>query len=207
MRRLRGLPSDLAVFEALVILAMVLTASVAIAGNFTFGVGHGDAITRVEETVRAELIGDRCDLTPPQGTSRDELPFTGTCEAQLEVPSGDLAFTLLRVGEPLLALAVFYLLFRIVRTMRNGDPFVPANARRVTAIGLLVSVGGMLLAFVRSIATMDFLFKVHDAAGPGFIETSAEMSFAPAFIGLLILAFGEVFRQGTRLRKDVEGLV
>jgi Protein of unknown function (DUF2975) len=105
---------------------------------------------------------------------------------------------------PLVALAVILYLLRIVRTLRRGDPFVPENARRLTSIALLVAVGGTLGNFVNHVA-MDSLAQ--RSAASHIVAAVYSVSFLPLVIGLAVAFLAEVFRQGTRLREDVEGLV
>jgi hypothetical protein len=155
-------------------LAMAVIGTVlSIPGPFQLGGSSGRLISRYGERLEVS-IPERCNLAPTTGTSDGNVGFGGVCKAEAEVggpvdwtaPLHQPAFAAARIGTGLLAMVILYLLLRIVRTLRAGDPFVPANATRLTSMGFLTAVGGLLL------------------------------------IGL-----AEVFRQGTRLREDVEGLV
>ncbi|MCF2530391.1 DUF2975 domain-containing protein [Yinghuangia soli] len=103
-----------------------------------------------------------------------------------------------------LALAVVYLLLRVVRTLKAGDPFVPANARRVTAISALVIAFGTLDPIVESLTTGSL---IGNSGAQYLIDTGVTFTWPPILIGILVAALSEVFRRGTRLRADVEGLV
>lgn len=83
----------------------------------------------------------------------------------------------------------------IVRTVRGGDPFVPANARRLTAIAWAL-LGIMIL---------DLAFGIMAAA----LHTQFGWSFSlTGWLAILLLfVLARVFDHGTRLRDDVEGTV
>jgi hypothetical protein len=131
-------------------------------------------------------------------------PYTG--QLTLVNPSTGDRLLYLAGGSvlPLVALAVIAYLLRIVRTLRRGDPFVPENARRLTAIALLIAVGGTVGNLVHGIA-LDLL--VHGSAASGIFAHVFDVSFLPIVIGTAAAFLAEVFRQGARLRQDVEGLV
>lgn len=104
-----------------------------------------------------------------------------------------------------LALLASRLLLGIVRTLREGDPFIASNARRVRSLAVLVLLGSVLLNLLQSVA-QDALLA---AALPGVERDSVlELSDGPAAVASLLLFFlAEVFSRGARLREDVEGLV
>lgn len=131
-------------------------------------------------------------------------PYTG--QLSLVNPSTGDRLVYLGGGSvlPLVALAVIAYLQRIVRTLRRGDPFVPENARRLTAIALLIAVGGTVGNLVHAIA-IDSM--VQSSAASGIIAHVFDVSFLPIVIGTAAAFLAEVFRQGTRLRQDVDGLV
>lgn len=210
MKTTRG---ELRLLEGLVLLALamaVIGTIVSIRGPFEFG-GPGGLITEYGETVEVQLR-DRCDTSPLAG---GRVGFGGVCTAPIDVggssswnaPFERPAFALARIGTGVLAVCVLYLLLRIVRTLRAGDPFVAANARRLTVMGFLVAVGGIVLQAVRTAAEMAVIERV-DRLAPGVVGgREFELSFLPVAAGLLLVGLAEVFRQGARLREDVEGLV
>ena len=97
-----------------------------------------------------------------------------------------------------------WLLLRVARSARNGEPFTVANARRLTGLSILVMVGGMMLQVVDNWTRSDLLASVpaFDRDGMSF-----ELSLWPLLVGFLVAFFAEVFRRGAALREDVEGLV
>ena len=103
-----------------------------------------------------------------------------------------------------LALTVLVLLWRIVGTVASGEVFVRENARRMLAIGLIVAVGGSVAQVLRYLGWVDMI--AHSAAA-GVVKAEWSFSFLPLLAGAVILLLAEVFRQGVRMRADVEGLV
>jgi hypothetical protein len=88
-------------------------------------------------------------------------------------------------------------LLAIVDTVLGGDPFVLANAGRLSAIAWSVMALELLRSVVAVIATsmMDW---------PGFVDG---FSIASWFAVLLLFVLSSVFAQGARMRDDLEGTV
>lgn len=82
-----------------------------------------------------------------------------------------------------LAMGVLFLLLRVVRTLRYGNPFV------------LVLIAWGKLAVLEHPVIAPYVIKEFD------------VSFVPLLAGLGIAVLAEVFRQGARLRRDMAGLV
>ncbi len=102
----------------------------------------------------------------------------------------------------LAALGFFFFrdLYRIVASVEDGDPFVPVNARRLQAMGWIsvaVHVLGVPLAM-----TSHWLDKIFDHRGGGF-----EISYFGLLLALVLFVLARVFREGARLREDLEGTV
>lgn len=115
-----------------------------------------------------------------------------------------LAFGATPFAGGILAIAVLGLLLRIVRTLRDRDPFIEANARRLFVIAGLVGVGGQLTVLVAAWGRLGVL-RHPDVAS--YVVTDVTVTFVPLLVGLGIAVVAEVFRQGTRLRAEVAGLV
>lgn len=83
----------------------------------------------------------------------------------------------------------------IVATVRAGDPFVAANARRLTAIAWAL-LGIMI-------------FDVAFGLMASVLDTSMEWSFSLTgwLAVLLLFVLARVFDHGARLRAEVEGMV
>lgn len=103
-----------------------------------------------------------------------------------------------------LLIAGLALLWRIVRAARSGDVFGPANARRLTALSLLVLIGGTLREVVEFMIA-DWLLGSSPVRGA--VAAPIDFSLTPIWLGMLLVFFAAVFRHGVRLREDVAGLV
>jgi len=87
-------------------------------------------------------------------------------------------------------------LLAIVDTVRSGDPFVLANARRLDAIAWSVLALEVLRMIVMAIAAAVW--------EPGRL---GGFSFAPWLAVLLLFVLSGVFAHGARMRADLEGTV
>jgi hypothetical protein len=104
----------------------------------------------------------------------------------------------------LVTMAVLVLLLRLVVTLRHGDPFVPANARRLYSIAAVVGIGGQAVVLLEAWGRKGVL--EHPAIAP-YVFPDVHVSIVPMLAGLGVAVAAEVFRQGAALREDVEGLV
>lgn len=103
---------------------------------------------------------------------------------------------------PVLCAVAVYLLL-MMRSFRQGDPFTPVNAVRLGSIGLLL----MSIAAIPMVDAWILRLLVSGTPLEGTSITSAvDYRWAP-IVGLGVLALAEFFRQGTRLRSDLQGLV
>lgn len=154
-----------------------------------------EATTRVPSTVTDAVAG--------QG-----MTLTGTHQANLVFAHPDLSQRLLlalpEVIGSLLLLFVLALLLQMARTLRDGDVFVPRNARRLSTIGLTVLVQALLSPVLPTVTTEALV-----SGTPMADQLPSSITFTGKYVLLafLILALGEVFRRGTKLRADTEGLV
>ncbi len=104
------------------------------------------------------------------------------------------------IGGLIVVAAVFFL-WRVVRTVRRGDPFDPANVARLYTVGCLF-LAGAAFSWVSSLFTFGALADLSDYA-----DWSVELGFTQLVLGLVVVLVAEVFRQGITLRRDTEGLV
>lgn len=88
----------------------------------------------------------------------------------------------------------------IVGTVRDGDPFVPDNATRLDALAWMLLVLQVLHLAVGAVAR---------AASSPDQPFDIDWSFSPIpwLTVLLLFVLARVFREGTRLRADLAGLV
>ena len=91
-------------------------------------------------------------------------------------------------------------LLRIVESVREGDPFVSANAIRLRAIAWWVLVTQLLHIVVW------VLFKLASTPAQP-IRMDWSFSFAPWVAVLLLFVLARVFEHGARMREDIEGTV
>ena len=88
----------------------------------------------------------------------------------------------------------------VFRTLRDGQPFVPANAIRIRRIGFVVMIGEFVrAAFV--FAANSYAMNHFSANGLRF-DARPDLNLFTIVHGLIILAIAEVFRAGTRLDEE-----
>jgi hypothetical protein len=87
-------------------------------------------------------------------------------------------------------------LLAIIDTVRQGDPFILDNARRLDGIAWRVAALEVLRMVVAGIAAAVW--------EPGRIDT---FSIAPWLAVLLLFVLAGVFSHGARMREDLEGTV
>src|SRR6266542_2670682 len=106
------------------------------------------------------------------------------------------------IGVLAVALVVLHRLRRIFRRLVEGRPFLDENARSLRFIGLAVVAG--------ELASTAFQYLGQRAVAGGL--SSAQISFHAAFAprpsvvlsGLALLIVAEVFREGIKMRADLE---
>jgi hypothetical protein len=96
--------------------------------------------------------------------------------------------------------AVFRRLVAMVDTVRLGDPFVAANARRLQAIAWALVALQLLSLLIGGIAE-----AVSTPAFP--LHVDAGFSIGGWLAVLLTFVLARVFAEGTRMREDLEGTV
>ncbi len=111
----------------------------------------------------------------------------------------------------LLFSAVLGLVLGIARSVRDGDPFVAANVRRLRAIGGLLILGVLAVHFAHG-ALQDELLAAYLRPASEFDATGLRPpdgefpDFAP-LCGLGVLVLAQVFAHGSQLREDVAGTI
>ena len=91
-------------------------------------------------------------------------------------------------------------LLAIVGTVRNGDPFVAANAQRLQAIAWVLLALQLLSFFIGAVAR-----SVSTPAHP--VHLDAGFSISGWLAVLLTFLLARVFAAGTLMRDDLEGTV
>ena len=99
------------------------------------------------------------------------------------------------------------LVFRLLRDARAGLPFTDRSPARLTALAVVVVVGGLGGQLLESVARLVVLDHVGATAGDGPVRLDASLDLGPLVVAVGILALAEAFRTGRRLSRDTEGLV
>ncbi len=101
-------------------------------------------------------------------------------------------------------LVLLHALLRIVRSLRRGDPFDPANAGRMRAIALALVVLDVLDRAQHGLLSRRLLADlVIDGAAVRGPEQGRDLSdLLPWFVAALLLLLAEVFRRGAELHRE-----
>jgi len=171
----------------------------------------------VEWEVDAALLGVGTTMTIPvrfyvdTDTHRITAPSIGVDRAELRDTHGALrfpapqgSFLFINAGF-LIALFVCALwgleqLHRVFGTLRKGQPFIHANARRLRYVAAAVIAGEVLRAAM--VAYNQFYAKAHFTATGLLFDWSFNIDFFAIVLALIVLAIAEVFATGTRLDED-----
>lgn len=130
----------------------------------------------------------------------------GTAEADVLVQDvGTTPFVLLMLTGVLVVGSLVWgavLLSRFLTDLGRGEPFTQRNVTRLRIIALLLVAVPLLSAVTMAVGRG----MVLDAQGGDVVVA---FSFTPAWVvaGLLVAAVAQAFASGTRLRRDLDGLV
>ena len=94
------------------------------------------------------------------------------------------------------------LLRRIIDSVGAGDPFVPINATRLAQMGWLLLATELVTVPIGVLA--EWLGK---RGHPGDLTVGMDPSISSLFVALVLFILARVFREGTRMRADLEGTV
>lgn len=118
-------------------------------------------------------------------------------------PEAIWALAVLPALTAVIALLGFYFmrhLYRLIGTVGEGDPFVPANAERLSAMGW-ISVAVHVVAIPTSVIAKWTQSVTHG------LHFELDLPLAGLFLALVLFILARVFREGTRMREDLEGTV
>lgn len=126
---------------------------------------------------------------------RGSLKFSPPATAAVVAP----AFFVLIIT---LAVALFVLgqLRALFRTLRDGQPFAPANATRIRWIAFVVIAGE--LARAAAVFFANSYAMTHFSVNGLRFDARPDLNIFTIIHGLIILAIAQVFRTGTRLNED-----
>jgi hypothetical protein len=136
----------------------------------------------------------------PDGVSVDASAHV---RALVEEPTATQS--LLHVGTSLptkcVVVAMLFLLVRIVRQARRGDPFTAGNVRLLRQLGATVIIGGIAADVVEALAFKALVGPIVDGAAGGFVWSGWWL------VGVAFLAIAEVVNRGLRMRVELDGVI
>ena len=91
---------------------------------------------------------------------------------------------------------------QIIDTVGQGDPFVAENGERLTHMAWLALAGQILGMIAGAIGGW---IQVH--GGHGRYDLDVGVSFTGFFVAVILFILARVFREGARMRSDLEGTV
>ncbi|BCB76241.1 hypothetical protein GCM10022251_25550 [Phytohabitans flavus] len=98
-------------------------------------------------------------------------------------------------------IAMLFLLVRIVREARRGDPFTAGNVRLLRRLGVTLLAGGIAADLIEELAYRALVAPIIDGPVGGFIWSGWWLS------GIAFLAIAEVFKRGVRMRVELDGVI
>jgi hypothetical protein len=202
-----------------VALVVVIASSIASLAGYTgarLNVGDRGADAEVLPALDvgpfAMTLGAHLDREKLAETTAAQLPpevrLSDTHEATVVITDPSLLDQVLYrvdgVLGPAVAIGALVLLLLVVRAARRGDPFQPANVRRLRLLALVVGAGGFVASMASDLIRNELLLR---SAAQDYVNPRFVLALTPVVMGFLILALAEVFAHGARLREDVAGLV
>ena len=95
--------------------------------------------------------------------------------------------------------------------LRGGDPFEPANVRRLTVAAALVTVGGVISGVLRSVSDVNLKEAADNAFFREFGTTpfayGGQIELTPVLVGVALGGIALVYRRAAALRHELDGLV
>lgn len=102
-------------------------------------------------------------------------------------------------------LGVAWMLFGLLRSIGQGRPFEPANARRLSVLAVLAIAGPLGFRAIESLASSAVLD--HLGLSGGNLNAPGIWVLWPFVVAVLLSPFANAFRYGRTLQDDVSGLV
>ncbi|MCB2076440.1 MAG: DUF2975 domain-containing protein [Novosphingobium sp.] len=91
-------------------------------------------------------------------------------------------------------------LLRIVASVGDGDPFIPVNAKRLQAMGWITVAVQVLVIPVTVMGGWIEHVTSHTHIG-------GDLSLGGVLLALILFVLARVFREGARMREELEGTV
>lgn len=111
-----------------------------------------------------------------------------------------------------LAAAILWFMRGVARSVRDGDPFVAANVRRLRAVGALLLAGALVvhygaIALQDAIADPYLSSPFQPVREQGILPADPDFPLTPLLCGLGAFVIAQVFAHGVELRKDVDATI
>lgn len=151
-------------------------------------------------------IGIGALLTVGRGEVYERIAQTGAPDAAF--PLSILAFALIIV---MLQIGYRFLknLGGIIATVGEGDPFALQNAERLSRMGWLTVAGHVLAIVLGALAAwfMPYLVKLDGAKGHHNYDFGFDVGLGGILLTLILFILARVFREGAKMREELEGTV
>jgi hypothetical protein len=151
-------------------------------------------------------IGIGALLTVGRGEVYERIAQVGAPD--VAYPLSILAFALIIV---MLQIGYRFLknLGGIIATVGEGDPFALQNAERLSRMGWLTVAGHVLAIILGSMAAwfMPYLVKLDGAKSHHTYDFGFEVGLGGILLTLILFILARVFRQGAKMREELEGTV
>ncbi len=100
----------------------------------------------------------------------------------------------------ILALIVIFLLRRVFRRIRAGNPFDRSNAANLKLLGYIVAISGPVWGTFKALQATDYLFDVEIAGA--CTGVALDLHLVMVFIGLVIVAIAHLFELAARIQRE-----
>ena len=104
-------------------------------------------------------------------------------------------------------LVVVWLLWGLLGDIEHGEPFMPANVRRMRGIALAIVAGAFVLFLASGVANGYLTQHALKGTTPFFVNTTTTSDLLLPGAGFLIAALAEAFKRGVELEGETEGLI
>jgi hypothetical protein len=102
-------------------------------------------------------------------------------------------------------LGIAWMLFGLLRSIGQGRPFDPGNARRLSALAVLAIAGSLVFRALESLAASAVLGHLNLSGGN--LQPPGIWVLWPFAVAVLLAALARAFRYGGQLQDDVAGMV
>jgi hypothetical protein len=167
---------------------------------------NGGTVTVTSDLARAPEIKA---IVPSDAEIQGADLSSASDELQLRVQSLPTGLRLL-AGAPvswltLCLLVAAWMLFGLLRSIGQGRPFDPRNARRLSVLAALTIAGTLVFRAIESLAASAVLD--HLGLSGGNLQPLGIWVLWPFAVAVLLAALARAFRYGGQLQDDVAGMV